>query len=294
VRAAAVVWSGLSENAGECGGDKVTVAQCSVWICGRARAMADVVNHTSNKNYAAALTAAVGLANDLGLAAKLPTWLMTYAGFAAELASAKDADAAQKVIEAAAAPVGSYENKRQHGNVALTASIFPGIGGGLEWLTSDNVTGGNQGQHVGMFAPIGLDLTLGLGKGYSVGLFISALDIGSLVDYRLDEDKVNTENGEAKVESEPEVGFAQTISPGAYVNFGLFDLPLVIGGGVALVAADRKLECPRRSRRAHPCSARRYSWRLMWRPFPSCPRRAPKPSDSSSRTVGSFEWSRRV
>jgi hypothetical protein len=241
---AAILWQGavLSNNP-SC---SALTADCLVWIGDRLERMAKLFDDVQSRNYQAAWVDALALAQDFGVYDKLPSWVSAYGSFAVQLASAKTSDEAQQALESAALPLGSYENKRVAGNFAMTVTALPGIRYGREWIQSSDVKADpSAASHAGMFAPLGVDMTIGLCDKWSLGLMLSAIDLGNLVDYRLEEKKdVPTSDDMEKVdvETEPKVGFAQIVSPGAYLTLGLYDLPLVVGGGVALAPGLRTVE----------------------------------------------------
>ena len=175
---------------------------------------------------------------------RAPRWLVEYGPFLAELAASNDAASAQKIIEAAAAPVGSYRGKRDDG-FSLTLSAFPGVQLGGEWLTNDQLefaTG--AANHVGLFAPVGLDLAWALPGEGSLGIFVSILDLGALVDFRFNGDEVKNDKGAeaGDAEASPQVGFGQVVSPGLYLNLGIWKTPLVLGFGAAYSPNLRKID----------------------------------------------------
>jgi hypothetical protein len=92
----------------------------------------------------------------------------------------------------------------------------------------------------GLFAPVGLDLSWGVGEASSVGLFVSLIDIGALVDFRTTTTETGAGTDKTKINPEPQVGFAQVVSPGAYLTYGISGTPLVLGGGVAFAPGLRK------------------------------------------------------
>lgn len=233
------------------------IEQCAVLVDGESESklvnvaqttsrVAEMYDQARAADYAGALVSAVALAGDLELSDQLPSWLLTYGSFAAELAGAKDSEAAQKTIEAAALPVGSFRNKRRRGNFTLTLTALPGMQGGGEWLIgSDTNSAETFGAQAGFFAPVGLDFAWGISKecGHSIGFFASIIDLGALVSYRLQQDEITVDGDtDAVILEEPEIGFAQVVSPGLFVNYGVGKIPLVLGGGIAISPKLRSLK----------------------------------------------------
>lgn len=159
-------------------------------------------------------------------AAKLPVpaWFSKYGGFIAEVAAAKDKDDVKRVLESAAAPVGAWRTKRGDGHHTLTLNGYVGLQGGYEWLSGEDTNGS---VHYGLFAPIGIEASYGFCKTWSIGAFLSVLDLGALVDVRTD-DEGNM------VETTSNAGFRQVFSPGFYAVLGLGRVPFTLGAGVSL------------------------------------------------------------
>jgi hypothetical protein len=163
-------------------------------------------------------------------AAKLPSpaWLTRYGGFLADVAAAQNPADAETAIEAAAAPVGSWRQKRGAGHRTLWINGYLGGQLGAEHLFGAGAPGGFA-FHGGLFAPLGLEADLGLARTWSVGVLAAALDLGALVDLRA---------STAGVSSNANVGARQVFSPGAYVvvGLGLGDrgVPLTAGAGLSL------------------------------------------------------------
>lgn len=249
---AAVLWQGenlpsdtASGTATEPPCAKMTPS-CLVWIGDRIERATELFDDVRARNYQAAWVDALALAQDFGVYDKLPKWVSAYGSFAVQLAAAKTSEEAQAALEAAALPLGSYENKRTAGNFAMTVTALPGLRYGREWVQRSDVEAEpSSAAHTGMFAPVGVDMTWGIADKWSLGVMVSVIDLGNLVDYRLEEkdDVPTTDASETvDVDTEPKVGFAQIVSPGAYLTLGIYDLPLVIGGGVSLAPGLRTLE----------------------------------------------------
>lgn len=99
--------------------------------------VADMLDAVRAKDYSTAAVVAFSIPQSLNTSASLPTWSSKYLPFLAELASAKDSDSVQKVIDNAASPVGSYRAKRGYrpGNdFTLTVTALAGAQGGNEWI----------------------------------------------------------------------------------------------------------------------------------------------------------------
>jgi len=137
-------------------------------------------------------------------------------GRARAIAQAENADDAAQVLESFAAPVGSYRTKRRGERAYIFLNGCLGVGGSRE-----KVNGTTSGV-LGVAAPVGIEIGVPV-DGWSVGLLAQVLDLGTLASYRLSDG--------GNVEQEPEVGFAQVFSPGAYFLVGVRDFPLTLGVG---------------------------------------------------------------
>jgi hypothetical protein len=161
-----------------------------------------------------------------------PAWFTKYGGFLTDVAAAQSPADAQAAIEAAAAPVGSWRQKRGAGRRTLWINGYVGGQLGAEWLVGAHAPGG-AALHGGLFAPIGLEADLGFGRAWSIGVLASVLDLGALVDIRS-----SSTSGAATVNNNANVGARQVFSPGAYVVVGLGlgngGIPISVGLGASL------------------------------------------------------------
>ena len=98
--------------------------------------------------------------------------------FAAELASASDADAAMRVFETLALPAGSWEMQTRQPSTTLSAYVGLGGGGSLDLVDADCSSGFFQ-----PVAMIGVDRTTPIqtSRGWFYGYFISVVDVGALL-----------------------------------------------------------------------------------------------------------------
>lgn len=160
----------------------------------------------------------------------VPDWYLRYGPFVAEVASAQTAEAFSAALDAAVAPMGSYRRKRANG-FSLGVNAYLGFQGGRERLRDlPKEIGDTTAGHFGLAMPIGIEAVLGLGK-TSVGVFVSALDLGNLANFRTEEENPN---GEAEVSTEPEISLSSVVSPGIYAVFGLSNrLPITLGVGAS-------------------------------------------------------------
>jgi hypothetical protein len=193
----------------------------------------DAYDKIAGREYAHAYVAvalAWGALQVAGMGEKLDAKLGKYMPFIAEVAAAKSADDVKRAIETAAAPVGGGKAKRgtSHRTVAVTA--FAGGTVGKEWAYKVGEMSSKATQ-AGLFVPIGVDVSWGVCKHLSLGGFVSVLDLGAITNFRFDDD--------AMVEDEPEIGFKQVVSPGAYFVLGIDRF--AIGAGMSLAPELRKV-----------------------------------------------------
>jgi hypothetical protein len=160
------------------------------------------------------------MASDLkGDGLKVPDKVLRFTSFATALAQADSANEMAQVFQDYAGGVGGYSGKRRAKGTYVTLNAYLGA------AQSSERAGGGRGTARGVHAPVGLEFG-GAGGGWSYGLMMQLIDIGVLASYRIDaaEDGLN---------SEPEVGFAQVLSPGLVVVLGFPKFPLSVGGGVS-------------------------------------------------------------
>jgi hypothetical protein len=159
-----------------------------------------------------------------------------YLSATSELAYAKNGDDVANIINEIASPVGAWRMKREKSMISFGA--LAGVMGGYEELNGAHASLKESSplfNTYGAFAPVGIDISYPLVKSNyinSVGLFLSAIDIGQLVSQRVSS-KNNQSEGVNSVNSNANVGFSQVVSPGAYFRLGLLNSPFVAGFGVS-------------------------------------------------------------
>ena len=169
-----------------------------------------------------------------GLGKALPDGLGKYGPFLAEVATAKTPDDVERALDAAAAPVGGGLAKRGSGRrtIALTAYLGWQLGSEYTPVSNGNTVSGTQ---TGVFAPVGVDVTWGVCKKLSLGLMFSAIDLGALASWRTS-DPVPAGGAIAdgsKVETSPEIGFREVLSPGLYGVLGIDRFALGVGASMS-------------------------------------------------------------
>jgi hypothetical protein len=176
--------------------------------------------------YPEAATQLVGAAAELGI--DLPAGARRYLAFVVDVATAQTTDDVRRAVENMAAPVGSWRLKQERFTIAFGA--LPGAIGGYEWAAHSNTADGtmtSDGTAAGLFAPVGIDFA------YWIGVFVSVVDLGQLTWSRIENDDA---------QAEPNTGFAQVFSPGAYLHVPLGRSPFTVGGGFSYAPALRRFK----------------------------------------------------
>lgn len=156
--------------------------------------------------------------------AKVIAAFLKYGNFMASVIKSETPEDVEKAIESAALPAGSSSIKKNViWNIALNAYVGYYTGGRL----NSNISDGWHNNR-GVTAPIGITLSKSLGKidNFNLGsfsAFTSLLNLGAIVDYRLNDDKSAIKQ---------EIRMENIFSPGGYLVYGLFGgLPLSVGYG---------------------------------------------------------------
>jgi len=170
-------------------------------------------------------------------------YLQRYGSFMLNVLSAKDGTAVSSALDELV-PQGDYKLKNAPATT-IALSAYPGLFGGIETISeypTDPTTGAsltnrskvhNSAFAASVYLPIGFDLNFGCPsngnsaqtpKYNSWGLFVQAVDLGAVLNYRL--------GGDSNVSSEPNVTLSQIFSPGFSIIHHFTNSPIVIGGGV--------------------------------------------------------------
>ena len=159
-----------------------------------------------------------------------------YALFMANMVEAKSEDQAKAALENVILPVGSSTVKKNvtgWGNFSVQSYL------GAYWNTSSAASNsfGTWTDKFGVIAPIGVSWTpgfLSLQEKGCFSLFISAFDLGAIVDYKLKKDSTVANDGskEEVIAKDYHIQLGQILSPGAYIVYGFpWNLPLSLGFG---------------------------------------------------------------
>jgi hypothetical protein len=155
--------------------------------------------------------------------------VMYYGSFMVEICSAQSEKQVQSILNTYAMPIGSYSVKRKAGlNIGVQAYVG-GFAGG-EWLTTA-ATAQNIATNIAFAAPIGIDIARSNKNNSSWSCFISAVDLGALVSFRLGDNNFNTL---------PEIRWENVLAPGIQFMYGLPKSPVSIGIGGQIAPSLRK------------------------------------------------------
>lgn len=151
---------------------------------------------------------------------KLIDGLKVYGTFMANIVEAEDASDVKAAFDAAALPVGSSTVKKYNANNwAINAYI-----GGFYNFSTPSSTLNSWDQRLGFTAPVGISWTpVSLGRGGSLSLFGSLLDVGAIAEFRL---------SDTGTEVEEKIELGNIFSPGLYLVYGsAWDLPVSLSFG---------------------------------------------------------------
>lgn len=202
------------------------------------KALESITNELVAANYSKVLFGLAELAVACGGAAidvKLPPEVTRLLSFGAEFAQARDVDSAQAAVTRLAAPVGSYRRKRQAKAVYLGVNAYVGGAVNVEWAkqADDSWSSARAGFTPGFWASIGLEIG-GARGGASLGLYVQAIDLGTLASWRFSA-------SDEQLKNRPEVGFKQVFAPGAFFVVGIPKAPVSVALGASLAPALRSL-----------------------------------------------------
>ncbi len=158
----------------------------------------------------------------------LPAEAVRLLSFGAELAAARSSEEAAAVMDGFLAPAGAWRAKGLRPfNASVTGLV--GLAGGVEWP----VLGSGPGARGGLFAPVGVDFTGRIGRGWSLGLFIPLIDLGALLPYSYNEGASTSTSGGASTVQNREFDPLRFVAPGLYLRAGVARTPLVLGLGAS-------------------------------------------------------------
>lgn len=212
-----------------------------------AREFAGVAANLVRRNYGAVAVATLARLQEMTPgAAQPPAWAGKYLPLVVEIATAQSSNDVAAAIDAAAAPLGSYELKFEQPMLTLNG-VF-GWTYGMEHMDSKGVKGTSAA--TAAFAPIGVHLSFPIERAVHLGALFTAFDLGAVTAF-----KTTDEQPEGKLESgdstaasgtpeasdSPQIRFEQVFSPGAYFVIGFCKTPIVLGVGAAMAPRLREV-----------------------------------------------------
>lgn len=194
-----------------------------------AKLILEIAGNFHDKHYGQALLKIIKILKEILPDSPLRSEIDKYLTFAVNMIMAEDAKSMQKVLEAAALPVGSYRHKRRSSvNISVNAYVGGYYTNRLREDIDSNPNLQYSSKHqVGLTAPVGLSLSFGklwskgTDYGHSLSFFLPILDVGAVVDWRL-----KGEEGDL-----PELKWKNILSPGALVMWGFKKSIISIGAG---------------------------------------------------------------
>ncbi len=199
---------------------------------------------------------------DLRKFSKFTSKVLKYGTFMANIVKSDSAEEIQAAIKSAAMPVGSYSIKREsRWDVSINAYL--GAGYSREFINSedldiinDELKSGalnlddpdlpaldDESRSFGVWAPVGIAGSYGIGRnkgGGSLSVFISLIDLGAIVDFRLQNQvgdsvmisAMDSVHRSVSVDKLPEITLENIFAPGAYLVYGIPSIPISVGAGI--------------------------------------------------------------
>jgi hypothetical protein len=173
---------------------------------------------------------------------KLPDPAPRYLTLIVDISNAKTAGDVQTALNNAAAPVGSWRDKRKATSISVTGIV--GVAGGWEQPISGGTKATNGNMSGGLIGAVGIDIACGIPNSNSTGgLFLSVLDVGQLISTPIAPTTTSSSGGaQTKAVAGTDFQLAQVFSPGAYARFGLGNSPFTLGFGGAFAPRLRQFE----------------------------------------------------
>lgn len=169
-----------------------------------------------NKDYTAGLTQlTIAFSDSISDTVKYSRLL----NFTSQLATVKNSEEMEKMLNGFAAPIGSSSVKRTSA-FSISLNSYAGLNFGYEKILSSTSNGVN-GNYFGVTAPIGFAFSGLLSKTGTWSVIVSALDLGSLVNTRINNDTTTYANLKFEHFFTPGFGIAYNFK-GSPVTLGLF------------------------------------------------------------------------
>jgi hypothetical protein len=146
---------------------------------------------------------------------KLIYFLNEHGHFLVNLVEAQNSSQIAAAIDGAVMPVQSYRLKRRPGVKCITLNMYAGGSVGGEFSVDES---GKKGLLLAPTMPIGVAFNWGKKNG-SFTLFASAIDLGAVAAFRIQDD----------VSLLPELKWINVVAPGVHFLWGFKNSPLVLG-----------------------------------------------------------------
>lgn len=214
------------------------------WTARRVDMSLDALNKILSAQYADAIRELLVVLDDI--LAALPNdeslvEVRRYVLFVTDLASAKSPDEVKAALDSAAAPVGGWRIKRRQ-RFTWSVSALVGVNVMGE-IPIPGRAGVKSGVAIGPMAALGFDFAWRVPRKVAsknpstVGVFVSAIDLGQLVSARLTSEVRKEDQPGPKTASE--VSFISVLSPGAFFRVGIANTPFTVGAGLSYAPAMR-------------------------------------------------------
>lgn len=157
----------------------------------------DISSAVSSGNYGLAVAKVLNLLRETEIKKETYERIYDVLTFAANASSAKNSDELSSALEAFFLPAGSYWIKRMEpwtvGLQTYTGAAWSNGGG---W---------------GLGSPLGMNISYCIAENWSISLFASVIDLGPLVNYRIQQPEGDI----------PDMSWSDVIAPGGYAVLGL-------------------------------------------------------------------------
>jgi hypothetical protein len=200
---------------------------------GLAEPIKDMIKAIAREDFGTALIGTIRVGARLGAQWSAGSHLARLAGFIADAAQVKDAASVKRLLVQYAAPPATYMAERSRFSLDVVTRL--GVRTGTEYTATPSGRGGAWFWAVHL--PVGLQVSIPIGSGWSLGVFGQALDLGALANWRL-----SGGGGDPAVGSQPVVGFRQLVSWGGFVVLGLRNMPFSAGAGYSFTPSLRSLK----------------------------------------------------
>lgn len=177
----------------------------------------------------------------------MPSSVVRVVSLAADLAGADEPEDAARIMDAFAAPVGSWRAKAHRPLVALNGMV--GFLGGGDFALSTDLTPAGSEWFAAPSASVGLDVTLVPFAAGHVGLYVPVIDVGALVVVggadpvatpRTDDPATSpTDESTTIANARTELDPVQFLTPGLALRLGFEALPVVLLVGLTVVPRGR-------------------------------------------------------